>query len=425
MKKCVLGDVARSIQTGPFGSQLHQSDYTDCGTPVVMPKDVVNGDIVDTSIARVGPQHVSRLSRHQLRPGNLIFSRRGDVGRCALVKKEQNGWLCGTGCLRVVVDEEKINSSYLYYFLCQSDVAKWLESHAVGAIMLNINPSIVSQIPISFPTRGAQEQIANLLSALDRKIALNRRKIATLEKMAKEIYDYWFVQYDFPDANGRPYKSSGGEMVYSPELKREIPKGWKACSINDCGRFCRGVAYTRADERPQSENTVLVMRGNNISEGHIIDDSNRVYVDRDLVSVEQYLNKFEVLFAMSSGSKEHVGKAAIGYDYPRGAAFGAFCSKFVPEGKYRYVIYSFLASAAYRYFIKQVCAGTGINNLKSEHFDVPLLVFPQANELLDRFNAVCTPLYESIFVATQDIERMESLREFSLPLLMNGQVKLR
>ena len=410
MKKCVLGDVARSIQTGPFGSQLHQSDYTDCGTPVVMPKDVVNGDIVDTSIARVGPQHVSRLSRHQLRPGNLIFSRRGDVGRCALVKKEQNGWLCGTGCLRVVVDEEKINSSYLYYFLCQSDVAKWLESHAVGAIMLNINPSIVSQIPISFPTRGAQEQIANLLSALDRKIALNRRKIATLEKMAKEIYDYWFVQHDFPDANGRPYKSSGGEMVYSPELKREIPKGWRVGCLADIAQYPQETVRSDAIDIDHYVTTDSLLQ----------EKLGRTQAS-NLPPVPVSLVAFQKADTLVANIRPYLKK--IWYASEDGG-----CSQdvlvFHPiNNELAPLLHSIVWQDAFFDYVMAAAKGSKMPRGDKAHIMAYPILLPDKS-VVRRFGEVVEKFYAWRECALKESASLTALRDYLLPLLMNGQVKV-
>ena len=109
-----LGAISVSIQTGPFGSQLHQSDYSENGIPVVMPKDLINGKISTESIARVDESHVERLSRHKVSAGDILYSRRGDVGRCAFVSENEANWLCGTGCLRVTIDNEKANSKFIF-----------------------------------------------------------------------------------------------------------------------------------------------------------------------------------------------------------------------------------------------------------------------------------------------------------------------
>ena len=104
-----LASISKNIQTGPFGSQLHQSDYSEHGIPVIMPKDLLNGHVSEASIARVAKDHVERLSKHKVEVGDILYSRRGDVGRCAFTTKKEEGWLCGTGCLRVSIDTEKAN----------------------------------------------------------------------------------------------------------------------------------------------------------------------------------------------------------------------------------------------------------------------------------------------------------------------------
>ena len=143
-KKVTLGDIASNIQTGPFGSQLHQSDYSEEGTPVVMPKDLVNGHISELSIARVSEDHVNRLSRHKIEVGDILYSRRGDVGRCAFATDLEQGWLCGTGCLRVTIDSSKAVPKFVFYQLQKAETVGWVEKHAVGATMLNLNTSILS-----------------------------------------------------------------------------------------------------------------------------------------------------------------------------------------------------------------------------------------------------------------------------------------
>ena len=137
-EKVTLQDVSISIQTGPFGSQLHRSDYSSDGIPVVMPKDLVQGSISTCSIARVSQEHVNRLARHKIKEGDILYSRRGDVGRCAYVKKEEDGWLCGTGCLRISANKNKIDSKFLFFQLQQPELVEWVEKHAVGSTMPNL-----------------------------------------------------------------------------------------------------------------------------------------------------------------------------------------------------------------------------------------------------------------------------------------------
>ncbi|MDN5790423.1 MAG: restriction endonuclease subunit S [Micrococcales bacterium] len=185
---CAKGGGA--IATGPFGSQLHASDYSIEGTPVVMPKDIGDNRIVETNISRVSGDHVTRLSRHRLFAGDIVYSRRGDVERRALIRAENNGWLCGTGCLRVSFGPDSADSAeYVSYQLGLPETRKWIVRHAVGATMLNLNTSILSSVPLRMPDLSTQQGIAEVLGALDDKIAANAPLGDTSMELAGSFFD--------------------------------------------------------------------------------------------------------------------------------------------------------------------------------------------------------------------------------------------
>ena len=190
------------------------------GIPVIMPKDMINGKIDERNIARVSEEHAERLKRHRVKCGDIIYSRRGDVGRCALVTEIQSGWLCGTGCLKVEV-ANNVLSSFLFYILQRQDSVGWVESHAVGSTMPNLNTDILSKLPIRLPSLNIQHRIASILSTYDTLIENNTKRIRLLEKMAENLYKEWFVRFRFP----------GHEKV---EMENGLPKGWKVIHINEC-----------------------------------------------------------------------------------------------------------------------------------------------------------------------------------------------
>ena len=165
-----LGDQAKAhggfIQTGPFGSQLHASDYVDEGIPVVMPQDLVNRRISVAKVARVSEEMAQRLSRHALQPGDVVYSRRGDVERHALISEREAGWLCGTGCLLVRLGRDWPSQAYLSEALDLPATREWLVRHAVGATMPNLNTSILGGVPLLIPPTplmAAFEQVARSL----------------------------------------------------------------------------------------------------------------------------------------------------------------------------------------------------------------------------------------------------------------------
>lgn len=229
-----LGDLTKRdgglIQTGPFGYQLHQAEYEAEGIPVVMPKDISDGRISVESVARVSEQTANRLERHKLKPRSIVLPRRGEVTKRAYIRDEQEGWLCGTGCLKIELNGNHLVPAFLYYFMEQEHVIKWLVQHSVGTTMLNLSSGIVAKLPIRYTTIDVQSEIANILSAYDDLIENNRRRMILLEDSVRLLYNEWFVRLRFPGyehtriVDGVP---DGWEKVKVGSLLAKISKGSK------------------------------------------------------------------------------------------------------------------------------------------------------------------------------------------------------
>lgn len=192
-KEYKLGEIA-NVQTGPFGSQLHQSDYVEVGIPSIMPVNIGNRmEIATDKIVFITEEDAKRLTRYRVREGDIVYSRRGDVEKCAYINKQENGWLCGTGCLRIRIDSKLANSKFVAYYLSTEDIKSWISNNAVGTTMPNLNSSILQQVPLSLPFLDEQRRIASILTSLDDKIDLLRRENATLEAMVETLFRQWFV----------------------------------------------------------------------------------------------------------------------------------------------------------------------------------------------------------------------------------------
>ena len=242
-----------------------------------------------------------------------------------------------------------------------------------------------------------------------------------LAKLAKTIYDYWFVQFDFPDENGKPYKSSGGKMVYNNVLKREIPEGWEVKRIGEFIDLERGVTYTKENISEKSFQNIGVLRATNIS-GNKIDLNNLVYISNKLKD-SQILKQFDTLIVMSSGSKEHIGKNGI-YYFSEQNAFGAFCAKIRAKEKMVFeFINVFLQSESFKVYIKNQCLGTNINNLNNTHILLCPILKP-ADNILELYHYNTKNIFQKIAYNTQQIQHLQSLRDWLLPMLMNGQISV-
>src|SRR5690554_3194842 len=210
-----LGELAKAsggdIQTGPFGSQLHAGDYVDDGIPSIMPKNISVDAVTTDDIARVSTEDVERLSKYKVEVGDIVYSRRGDIEKCARITEKEDGWLCGTGCLRVRVKSQSVSTEYLHAYLCHPTVREWIVRHAVGATMPNLNTSILSALPVVIPSDEEMAIIASIWLSISDKIQLNHQINQTLEQMAQAIFKSWFVDFEPVKAKIAALEAGGSE----------------------------------------------------------------------------------------------------------------------------------------------------------------------------------------------------------------------
>ena len=235
-EKVKLGDIATCIQPGPFGSQLHNSDYSKEGTPIIMPKDIVGGAIVHSGLLKVSEEHVKRLSRHQVYEGNLMVARKGDVRKCAYITANENGWMTGSDCLKVVLDESKCYPKFIYYQLRSEHIGRWLEKVSIGATMPSLNTGLLSGIEMVLPPIEIQKQIAGILSAYGDLIENNQKQIKLLEEAAQRLYKEWFVDLHFP----------GHENT---KIVDGVPEGWEKNCAEKFFEITIGKTPPRTEKR--------------------------------------------------------------------------------------------------------------------------------------------------------------------------------
>lgn len=174
------------------------------------------------------------IEKYILKEGDIVFARTGNSTGRTYYHEERNGELAFAGFLiKFSLDKSIVNPKYLKYFTISKPYKQWVDNLSNGSTRGNINAKTFADCPIILPSREQQDYLVRVLSSWEDKIQINNQINQELEAMAKTLYDYWFVQFDFPDQNGKPYKSSGGKMVYNPELKREIPEGWGVEKLGD------------------------------------------------------------------------------------------------------------------------------------------------------------------------------------------------
>jgi type I restriction enzyme S subunit len=250
------------VQTGPFGTVLKAEEYSELGVPLISVGEIRRGHIqVSKHTPRISDEIKRRLPDYVLKEGDIVFGRKGAIDRNAIISSEQDGWFLGSDGIRLRLNNE-FDSVFLSYQLRCPAIGEWLLRNSSGSIMPSLNQKILDRLPVWLTDEADQRRIASVLSTLDEKIELNNRINAELEALSKLIYDYWFVQFDFPisaeqatsmgrpDLEGKPYRSSGGPMVYNSTLKRKIPVGWEAVSFEKAYSLNYGKALKKENQKP-------------------------------------------------------------------------------------------------------------------------------------------------------------------------------
>jgi len=416
MTKYKLGDIAE-IQTGPFGSQLHNEDYVTEGTPIVTVEHLGNKYFTTQNLPLVSDEDKKRLNRYCLKENDIVFSRVGSVDRCSFVSKNEEGWLFSGRCLRVRPNPKIIEPQWLYYFFTQSHFKEYVRNKAVGCTMPSLNTELLSELGISFPSLKDQKEIASVLSALDDKIALNKKMNQKLETMAKRLYDYWFVQFDFPDKNGRPYKTTGGPMTYNPTLKREIPAGWDVSSFTDFGFFKNGINY---DKNEVGDETVKIVNVRNISDSTTyfnIDELDDITLKSD--DIQKFVATPKDILLARSGSP---GATRLLPQTGKKIIYCGFIIRYqLNEQDLDKQLYLFHVLKGYEQVTSTQSAGSILKNISQDTLNALTVVMPQSS-VLDAFNEKIAPIYSMLRKNISELNKLTTLRDKLLPLLMNGQV---
>ena len=222
------------------------------------------------------------------------------------IDSDEDHKIASTEFLPLIIDENKVDFDYCFYLLASPVITDYLcgQNANTSGSHKRIDPTNFFNIGIKLPPLAQQYEIGKLLSSLDAKIKLNRQINQNLEAMAKQLYDYWFVQFDFPNEDGKPYKSSGGAMVWNEELKREIPQGWSNMSIGDYAPCKSGYAFKSKDFGGKG---LPVIKIGNIQENYTLDMTDSQCID--LFNKTLFLAKrYDLVIAMTGAT---IGKFAI------------------------------------------------------------------------------------------------------------------
>ena len=317
---------------------------------------------------------------------------------------------------KIDCNESLLDKDFAFYLISSACVKQQLSAAAQQTKIRHTSPDKIKECTVWIPSLDIQKRIGRILTDIDNKIAINRQINDNLEAMAKQLYDYWFVQFDFPNEEGKPYKSSGGAMVWNEKLKRKIPNGWTVETVGTYANCKSGYAIKSSDFKAKG---IPVIKIGNIQEDYTLNMNGCQYIENNTNKLF-YVYQNDVVIAMTGAT---IGKFAIVPFSETGYFVNQRVGKFElgnnPIKKMPYLINS-LKIDYFRNQIFQLASGCAQPNISAEQINNILLLYP-STKILSEYNMKCKWMYEQIANCRYQIDVLTKLRDKLLPLLMNGQ----
>ncbi|MFH6655827.1 restriction endonuclease subunit S [Streptococcus suis] len=342
---------------------------------------------------------------------SLLMGINGTIGNLAFYRGESI--LLGKSSAYIAFDSD-INKFYYYYFQLKG-IKKYFYEVATGSTIKNLSLKSLQTMRVPVPRKSEYKNIVNVLERLDQKIALNNQINEELEAMAKTLYDYWFVQFDFPDENGKPYKSSGGKMVYNDQLKREIPEGW---GVKQLGEIETNIVTGKTPSRSIPENfggdipfiTIGDIRGNTF-----------IYSSAETLSdlgVDGQRKKFLPPNSLCVSCIATIGE--IGFTTQLSQTNQQINSIIFNDVNHMYFLYFTL-----KLFFESSKTKTGntFANMSKDDFSNILITYPESSIIKNYYEKVKS-MFDKIKCLQLQNQELIQLRDWLLPMLMNGQVRV-
>ena len=408
-----LKDVSKLITKGTTPTSVG-GGFTDKGINFIKSESITESKFLNNSVfAFIDENTDLKLKRSRIETNDLLFSIAGAyLGKISIVREGDVPANTNQAVGIVRIDKSLADVNYLYYYFSQNNVNEYINKLSSQSSQPNLNLELLGKLQFKSRKLESQKKIAAVLSALDEKIELNNQLNAQLEQMAKTIYDYWFVQFDFPDENGKPYKSSGGKMVFNKVLKREVPVGWEVKSLYQIANFINGLACQKFRPENEDDPFLPVVKIREMNDG-ISTNTEKVRVD---IPEKNIVKDGDVLFSWSATLDVKIwteGKGGLNQHI-----FKITSDKF-PRSFYYFETLNYLHHFKMIAELRKTTMGhITIDHLKTSYISIP------PKNLIEKLDKKLNILIEKIIINQKQNQELSALRDWLLPMLMNGQVKV-
>lgn len=398
------------------------------GHKLLTSKNILNGELDKTNAYYISEDDYNAINiRSKVHQNDILFSMIGSVGNVCLIKDNDSAIDFAIKNMGVLSCGEKEKAVFLYYYLQSPFAKKTIESYLNGAVQKFLGLERLRSFPVPEYSDDRQK-IAVVLSSLDDKIALNRRINAKLEQMAKRLYDYWFVQFDFPNENGKPYKASGGKMEYNEVLKREIPAGWEVKKLGTLFTTNRGVSYS-TKTITGDKGIPMINLASFSPDGSYKIDGIKTYTGE--YTNEKILKPFDLVMCNTQQtaidfSKDIIGKALLVPDIFEGDITSSHHVNTlnVHDEKLKFYLYRLFNTDYFHAFISHYASGTNIMGLDFAGVENYMCEIPPV-DILKKFSDMMLNIEKKKSEIIRENSKLTTLRDRLLPLLMNGQVEVK
>lgn len=386
--------------------------------------DVYKNTFINSEKARtfmVATCNKNEFANFRLKKGQVAITKdsetKDDIGVSTFIAEDFEDVVLGYHTSLITPKEKYLNGKFLHYWLNTRQAKSYFENNAGGSGQRCTLPlDIIKAIPLFLPDITTQEKISSLFFNIDSKIELNKCINAELEAMAKTLYDYWFVQFDFPDENGKPYKSSGGKMVWNKELKREIPEGWEVEKLKEFATTASGGTPLSINKEYYENGNIPWINSGELNNLYIIQTDNYITKKGLDNSSAKLFPSNTLLIALYGATAGKVSLLKF-----EAATNQAVCAILLKEQSYLNFL-KFALSDLYQYLIN-LSSGSARDNL-SQDLVKDLIFIKPADNIINQFNVIVNPSIEKIVQNIQENQKLTELRDWLLPMLMNGQVKV-
>ena len=405
----------------------------DVGFPLIATNCIKHSSIYPTfdKVRYVSENTLKTWFRAHIKPNDILFVNKGTPGRVCLVPNPVT-FCAAQDMMAFRSNPEKINYKYLFAVLRSNEIQKKIENNHVGLVIPHFRKQELTSLLIPIKSKQEQAAIGDLYIALSEKIELNNRINAELEAMAKTMYDYWFVQFDFPDKNGKPYKTSGGKMVWNEELKREIPEGWEVQKMAEWLDIDKSGDWGKEEAEGNFNKQVICFRGADINGLNGLDELKppvRFILEKNSFKI---LKSHDLIIEISGGSPtQSTGRLAFitnatikRFEHP------LICSNFCKPVSMRNkkLLYNFVYYWNSLYdngiFFGYEGKTSGIKNLLLDSFISSYYTVVPDEKIVEQFYNIMENIQEKKQTALAENQKLTELRNWLLPMLMNGQVRV-